>query len=147
MLGGLSTPVAGLRVRRPLTSSGPRVQATQFVSIVDDDESVRLATASLVRSLGWPTRLFASAEAFLQSAQIGETSFLISDVRMPGLSGIEMHDQMLKLGYAPPTVFITAFPAVAQRAKMQTEGVLAILEKPVDAAVMSHWLTLALGKP
>ncbi|ANB76340.1 response regulator receiver protein [Paraburkholderia phytofirmans OLGA172] len=125
----------------------PCVQATQIVSIVEDDESVRLATASLVRSLGWQTHLFASAEEFLQSPWLGETSFLISDVRMPGMSGIEMHDELLKLGYAPPTIFITAFPTAALQAKMQTDGVLAILAKPVDASAMAHWLSFALRTP
>jgi FixJ family two-component response regulator len=123
------------------------VDATQIVCIVDDDESVRMATASLVRSFGWQTRVFASAEAFLQSGDLGETSCLISDVRMPGMSGIEMHDQLLKLGYAPPTLFISAFPPVALHAKIQKHGVLAFLPKPVDAAAMAHWLNVALGLP
>lgn len=123
------------------------MHVTQIVSIVDDEESVRLATSNLVRSLGWQTSLFASADEFLQFPTIGEVSLLISDVRMPGISGIEMHDQLLKRGYAPPTIFITAFPAAAVQAKVQTNGVLAILSKPVDAAAMEYWLNLALGKP
>jgi FixJ family two-component response regulator len=126
---------------------GHRVHAIQIVSIVDDDESIRLATASLVRSLGWETRVFASAEEFLQSAQIGEASFLISDVRMPGMLGTDMHDELLRRGYAPPTIFVTAFPTAALQAKTQTNGVLAVLSKPVDAATMAHWLGVALGTP
>jgi FixJ family two-component response regulator len=66
---------------------------------------------------------------------------------MPGMSGIEMHDQLLKLGYAPPTLFISAFPPVALHAKIQKDGVMAFLPKPVDAAAMAHWLNLALGSP
>jgi FixJ family two-component response regulator len=128
-------------------NAGIRVHATQIVFIVEDDESVRLATASLVRSLGWQTELFASAEAFLQSGRIGDGAFLISDVRMPGMSGIEMHDQLIKLGYTPPTIFITAFPTAALQSKAHSDGVLAILTKPVDAAAMAHWLTLTLGQP
>ena len=123
------------------------MQATQIVSIVEDDEEVRLAIASLVRSLRLQTNLFSSAEEFLQSARLRDTSFLISDVRMPGMSGTEMHDQLLKLGYAPPTVFITAFPTVALQTKLQTKGVLAILPKPINGTAMSHWLKLALGTP
>jgi FixJ family two-component response regulator len=123
------------------------VHVTQIVSIVEDEESVRLAMSNLVRSLGWRTSLFASAEEFLQSPAIVEVSLLISDVRMPGISGIEMHDQLLKRGYAPPTIYITAFPAIAVQAKVQTNGVLAILGKPVDAVAMEYWLSLALGKP
>jgi FixJ family two-component response regulator len=123
------------------------VNSTTFVSIIDDDESVRLATASLVSSLGWQTRVFASAEEFLQFPQIGEASFLISDVRMPRMSGVEMHDELLNRGYAPPTIFLTAFPTAALQAKVHTNCVLAVLAKPVDATVMAHWLSLALGQP
>ncbi|MFM0206558.1 response regulator [Paraburkholderia sediminicola] len=123
------------------------MDAIQIVCIVDDDESVRMATASLVRSFGWQTRIFASAEEFLKSGDLGATSCLISDVRMPGMSGIEMHDQLLMLGYTPPTLFISAFPPVALRAKIQKDGVLAFLPKPVDAGTMAHWLNLALGSP
>ncbi|ANB76390.1 response regulator receiver protein [Paraburkholderia phytofirmans OLGA172] len=123
------------------------MNSTTFVSIVDDDESVRLATASLVSSLGWQTRVFASAEEFLRSPQIGEASFLISDVRMPRMSGVEMHDELLKRGHAPPTIFLTAFPTAALQAKVHTNGVLAVLAKPIGAAAMAHWLSLALGPP
>ncbi|HEY1610188.1 MAG TPA: response regulator [Paraburkholderia sp.] len=126
---------------------GPCVHATQLVCIVDDDESVRVATASLVRSLGWQTRLFASAEEFLQFPQIGEAFLLISDVRMSGMSGIEMRDQLVKLGYALPTVFITAFPTAALEAKVHEPGVLAVLTKPVDADAVAHWLDLVRGTP
>lgn len=141
---GSSSP----RVRRPFFGNrGRRVDATQIVCIVDDDESVRRATASLVRSLGWQTRVFASAEEFLQSSDLGGAACLISDVRMPGMSGIEMHDQLLKSGYAPPTLFISAFPPVALQAKIEEDGVLAFLPKPVDAAAMAHWLNRALGSP
>lgn len=121
--------------------------AAPLVSIVDDDESVRLATASLVRSLGWQERVFASAEEFLQSEYVGGTACLISDVRMPGMSGIAMHDRLLELGYAPPTIFITAFPSADLQAKIEADEALTLIEKPVDAAAMAHWLDHALSQP
>ncbi|WP_454742021.1 response regulator transcription factor [Cupriavidus necator] len=121
--------------------------SAQVVSIVDDDEAVRLATASLVRSLGRPTRLFASAEEFLQSGYIAETSCLISDVMMPGMSGVAMHDRILALGFAPPTIFITAFPTADLEAKALANGALAVLDKPVDADALAHWLSVALDQP
>lgn len=121
--------------------------SAQLVSIVDDDEAVRLATASLVRSLGRQTRLFASAEEFLQSGQIAETSFLISDVMMAGMSGVAMHDRILALGYSPPTIFITAFPTAELKAKALASGALAVLDKPVDADAIAHWLSVALDQP
>jgi FixJ family two-component response regulator len=124
-----------------------RLRSAQTISIVDDDEGTRLATASLVRSLGWRARVFASAEEFLRSDHIGETSCLISDIRMPGTSGIEMHDRLLALGYVLPTIFVTAFPTASLDATVRARGALAILEKPVDAVAIEQLLNLALGQP
>ncbi|SDC88585.1 Response regulator receiver domain-containing protein [Cupriavidus sp. YR651] len=121
--------------------------SAQIVSIVDDDEAVRLATESLVRSFGRQTRLFASAEEFLQSGYVAETSCLISDVMMPGMSGVAMHDRILELGFLPPTIFITAFPTAELMAKAKANGALAVLEKPVDPDAIAHWLSVALDLP
>jgi FixJ family two-component response regulator len=131
----------------PSSVSRPSIVSSQIISIVDDDEGARLATARLVRSLGWQARVFASAEEFLASPLISETSCLISDIRMPGLSGIEMHDRLLELGYAIPTIFTTAFPTAALEAKIQAKGAFPFLEKPVDAATVERLLNLALGRP
>ncbi|MGF6641297.1 response regulator transcription factor [Paraburkholderia sp. MM6662-R1] len=122
----------------------------RLVSIVDDDESARLAAESLVRSLGWPTRTFDSAEAYLQSmppAGADGTGCLISDMRMPGMSGIEMFEHLLALDAAPPTLLMTAFPTDALRARVAATGALALLEKPLDAAALEHHLTRVLGTP
>lgn len=118
--------------------------SNQVVSIVDDDESARLATEGLIRSFGRRTRLFASAEEFLQSGHVAETSCLISDVMMPGMSGVEMHDRIIALGYAPPTIFITAFPSDDLKAKALANGALAVLDKPVDPDAIAYWLNVAL---
>lgn len=123
------------------------MRTDQVVSIVDDDEEVRLATESLVRSYGWPTRMFASAEEFLQSGQIADTSCLISDVMMPGMSGVTMHDRIRALGFTPPTIFITAFPTADLKAKAMANGALAVLDKPVDANAIGYWLSVALPQP
>ena len=126
---------------------GPSPVSSQIISIVDDDEGARVATASLVRSLGWQARVFASAEQFLSSGLIGETSCLISDIRMPGLSGIELHDRLLALGYAIPIIFTTGFPTAALEARIQARGAPPFLEKPVDAITVERLLNLALGQP
>lgn len=120
---------------------------TQIVSIVDDDMSVRIATSDMVRSLGYPTLVFDSAEAFLASAHIDETACLLSDVRMLGMSGVEMHDRLLLLGRAPPTIFITAFPTPALQAKINAGTVLACFAKPVDLQSIADCLALVFGKP
>ncbi|MBN3759287.1 response regulator [Burkholderia sp. Ac-20365] len=117
---------------------------TQVVSIVDDDEAARLAAGSLVRSFGRHTRLFASAQEFLLSGELAATSCLISDVMMPGMSGVEMHDRIIELGYAPPTIFITAFPSADLKANALAKGALAVLEKPIDPDTISYWLSVAL---
>ncbi|MEM5384051.1 response regulator [Paraburkholderia phymatum] len=121
--------------------------SAQVVSIVDDDEAARLAMGSLVRSFGRHTHLYASAEEFLQSGHLASTSCLISDVMMSGMSGVELHDRILALGYAPPTIFITAFPSANLKAKALTNGVLAVLDKPVDPDAIAHWLSVALDVP
>ncbi|MGA7780172.1 MAG: response regulator [Paraburkholderia sp.] len=127
-------------------SSVTELSGGRIVSIVDDDESVRLGTASLVRSLGWRTRTFASAAEFLESEYIGETLCLISDIRMPGMSGFEMHDRLQEIGDAPPTIFTTAFPTDELRAKAVAKRVLALLEKPFEPTAIEHWLNLATDR-
>ncbi|WP_175153803.1 response regulator transcription factor [Paraburkholderia ultramafica] len=126
------------------------MSSARLVSIVDDDESARLAAANLVRSMGWQTCTFASAEAYLQSMQGadgGATGCLLSDVRMPVISGVEMFERLLALGIAPPTVFMTAFPTDALRAHVLARGALALLEKPLDVAALAQHLTRVLGTP
>jgi FixJ family two-component response regulator len=118
-----------------------------MVSIVDDDEAVRLATADLVGSLGWDARVFASAEEFLASAWVEQTTCLISDVLMPGMSGVDLHDRLVELGCAPPTILMTALPTAILHAKIQAKidanGLMAFLEKPIDAAILAQCLALA----
>lgn len=123
--------------------------STYVVSIVDDDESVRLATESVVRVLGWRTRTFVSAEEYLQWVQVGEgaTACLISDIRMPGMSGLEMHASLVALGVAPPTIFVTAFPTDSLRSQVAASGASALLEKPIDIAALAQHLMKALGSP
>ncbi|BCG02489.1 response regulator (plasmid) [Paraburkholderia sp. PGU19] len=100
-----------------------------------------------MRSFGRRTSLFASAEEFLLSGQLASTSCLISDVMMPRMSGVEMHERMIALGYAPPTIFVTAFPSANLKAKALANGALAVLEKPVDPDAIAHWLSVALDVP
>jgi FixJ family two-component response regulator len=118
---------------------------TQIVAVVDDDSDVRSAIAGLVLSLGFGVRQFSSGIEFLQSEGIADTACLITDVRMPELSGVELHDRILELGYPLPTIFITAFPTPNLNAKLNDAGVVAILEKPVDAHVIVGCIESAIG--
>ncbi|SOZ34606.1 Two component response regulator (fragment) [Cupriavidus neocaledonicus] len=88
--------------------------------------------------------MFASAEEYLASGYIAETSCLVSDVMMAGMSGLALHERIRALGYAPPTIFITAFPGPDLEARALANGALAVLEKPVDAGTIAHWLHIAL---
>jgi FixJ family two-component response regulator len=125
------------------------MHSVRTISIVDDDEASRYAIASLVRSLGWSATVFESAEHYLRSlsqqASAAESACLISDIKMPGMSGIEMHDRLSASGQAPPTIFVTAFATDSLREQIAARGALALLEKPVDAEALAHYLTLATG--
>jgi FixJ family two-component response regulator len=103
-----------------------------LISIVDDDDTVRAATETLVRSLGFEARTFASAESFLQSSSPLETRCLILDVQMPNMGGIELQDRLSKLGFEIPIIFITAYPDEAVRQRALQAGAVAFLLKPFE---------------
>ena len=101
-----------------------------MISIVDDDGSVREATMSLMKALGYNSEAFASAEEFLASARRYDTSFLIADVQMPGMSGLELHRQMASSDNPVPTVLITAHADDCTRESALKAGVVGFLAKP-----------------
>lgn len=103
-----------------------------LISIVDDDLSVREATASLVEAYGYATAAFASAEDFLRSGLLDDTSCLVSDVRMTGLSGIELQQHLHDARRPIPTIFMTAYPEEHMRAAALKGGALGFLTKPVS---------------
>ena len=114
------------------------------ISIVDDDESIRIGTTSLVRSLGFVAHAFPSARAFLHSEQLAETSCLISDIQMPEMSGIQLHDILRARGHNIPIIFITAFPDDKVRAQALVRGAVCFLSKPFDGETLSRCLDAAL---
>ena len=83
---------------------------SQIVSIVDDDASVRAAMQSLLRSLGFVAFVFESAEDFLRSPRVDDSSCLITDVQMQGMSGLDLQDRLIAQGSRIPNIFITAVP-------------------------------------
>jgi len=120
------------------------LQDTPVISIVDDDESVRLALRSLVRSLGYGSKVFASAEEFLESSHLNETSCLISDVQMPGMNGIELQCRLKRLDCNAPVIFITAFPDERNQALALERGAIGYLEKPFEGRTMAQLIQVAL---
>lgn len=107
-----------------------------IISIVDDDKSGRIALSSLVRSMGYAPFLFSCAEDFLASAERNNTECLITDVQMPGMSGLDLHCELLSAGQNIPTIFITAYPEESLRRRANAAGAICFLSKPVDGEVI-----------
>ena len=104
-----------------------------LVAVVDDDESIRDTTKDLLDSANFRTAAFASAEAFLKSPRFARVSTLIADMRMPGMSGLELHHHLVASGNPIPTILVTAYPDEAVRARALQAGVICYLAKPFVA--------------
>ncbi len=115
-----------------------------LIAIIDDDEAVRLATESLVRSLGLGATVFESAEAFLGSAEREETVCVITDVQMPGMSGIDLQARLRTEGDMLPLIFITAFPEDRIRTQARAAGAVGFLAKPFAGEDMIRCIDDAL---
>jgi len=116
------------------------------IVIIDDDESFRRATTSFVRSLGYGTASYDSAEAFLKSDHISDADCLITDVQMPGMTGIELQDRLIAQGHSLPVIFITAFPEMRARAQALAAGAVGFLAKPFDDHNLISCLNEALAR-
>lgn len=101
-----------------------------LVAIVDDDESIRVTTKDLLESAGLNAVAFASAEDFLNSGLLQSVSCTIADMRMPGMSGLSLHEHLLASGNSIPTILMTAYPDEPVRARALKAGVVAYLTKP-----------------
>jgi len=109
---------------------------TRAIAIVDDDEGVRSSLASLLRSLGYAVRSYASAAAFLDDAPAGDPDCLITDVQMPAMNGDQLQAELVASGRSFPIIFMTAFPNEAVRARVLAAGARAVLEKPAGSDVI-----------
>ena len=106
--------------------------------------SARAATNNLLRSHGYTVHTFASAEEFLRSAHLNDTSCVIADVQMPDMSGLELLTAMRSQGYRVPFIFITAFPDKAVRTRALKAGAICFLAKPFAGPTLIKWLNSAL---
>ncbi|SDR58977.1 Response regulator receiver domain-containing protein [Rhizobiales bacterium GAS113] len=118
---------------------------TSFIAIVDDDEMIGEATTELVEAFGLDARTFASAEAFLGSGCVPQTSCLIADMQMPGLSGLQLHCTLIKSGHRIPVIFITAFPDERVRKRALKAGATCYLNKPFDPMALLDCIRSAIG--
>lgn len=101
-----------------------------LISIVDDDESVRRTTTLLIESFGFRAAAFESAETFLNSGHLQDTSCLIVDVQMPGMNGLQLQDHLAAAGCGIPIIFITAYESKDSRQRAMQAGAAAFLGKP-----------------
>ena len=115
-----------------------------LVGIVDDDESVRDSISSLLRSAGYGTAAFESAEAFLNSDHTSEPDCLVLDVRMPGLSGLELQSKLYEKNSMIPIIFVTAHTGDQVRDKAIQQGATAFLDKPFNDEVLLGAIHLAI---
>jgi FixJ family two-component response regulator len=118
-----------------------------LVSIVDDDESVRESLPDLLRQFGFAVEAFSSAEAFLASDVVSETSCLLLDITMPGMSGPDLQQELTRRGQKIPIVFITAHGDSTVGPRLLARGAVACLFKPFSEAALLDAVGAALRRP
>jgi len=116
------------------------LQSPSRVSVIDDDESVRVASSSLLRSLGWEVSLYPSAESFLDADPLEGLACIITDLNMPGMSGLQLQQRLRELKAGVPIMFITAFASDAARRQALDGGAVCFLSKPVDGTAVADCL-------
>jgi FixJ family two-component response regulator len=116
----------------------------RLVAIVDDDDSVRSALQGLLKAVGLPAQAFASAEEFLNSGQQHQTGCLIADIRMPGMSGLELQAKLNSERCRIPTIFITAHGDAQMRMQALRAGAVEFLGKPFDDEALLESVRAAL---
>jgi FixJ family two-component response regulator len=116
-----------------------------IVAIVDDDRAVGDAIEVLMRSVGLIAKAFSSGEEFLRSPELSRTGCLIVDFNMPRMSGLDLHNNLSRLGNEIPTVLITAYPSDEIRARALQAGVICYLPKPFDESDLLNCIQAALN--
>ena len=117
-----------------------------LVAIVDDDKSIRNATQDLLRAAGFATATYEDAESFLARRNGAPVACLVADMRMPGMSGVELYQTLLASGRGIPTVIITAHPEEVAQARMRVAGLTCYLIKPFTPDELLECVHEALAK-
>jgi FixJ family two-component response regulator len=118
----------------------------ELVSVVDDDVSVRESLPDLLRSFGFAVAPFASAEAFLASGSFDRTRCLVLDIAMPGMTGPELQEELIRRRHDVPIVFITAHSGDRLVARVLERGAVACLYKPLSEAALMEAVNTAFGR-
>ena len=119
-------------------------EKTKLVAIVDDDDLMRSALHGLLKSVGLPAQTFASSEEFLKSGQQHQTACLIADIRMPGMSGLELQAKLNADRCRIPTIFITAHGDEKMRMQALRAGAVEFMAKPFDDEALLESVRVAL---
>jgi FixJ family two-component response regulator len=123
-----------------------RERKAKMVVVIEDDESYRAAVERLLRSAGLSVQSFGSAEGFLDSGRQHETGCLISDIRMPGMSGLELQSKLNSDHCPIPTIFITAHGDEKMRLQAMRGGAVLFLTKPFDDEILLEAVGVALKR-
>ena len=116
-----------------------------MIAIVDDDAFVRDSLRDLMESLGYDLAAFESAERFLEAACLAETSCVITDLQMPGLSGLDLQGRLVDNSHRIPIIFVTGFPDEKFRVRAMSAGAVGFLSKPLDESLLIGCLESALN--
>lgn len=119
-------------------------QGKKLIAIVDDDKSVQSALEDLIEAEGLSPKCFGSAEEFLESGLLRDVACLITDIRMPGMSGLDLQTRLKADGYKTPIIFITAHGDARVRIQAMREGAVEFLMKPFDDHVLLDRVRVAL---
>ena len=117
-----------------------------LIAIVDDDESVRQSTKALVRSRGLAAEAFSSGEEFLRSSDLSRTVCLVTDINMPGMSGLDLHRHVSALPKSIPTILVTGYPNDRVRSRALKAGVIGYLLKPFSEDDLLNSIRSALDQ-
>ena len=117
-----------------------------LVAIVDDDKSIRNATQNLLKAAGFSTATFEDAESFLASASFASASCMVADMRMPGMTGLELYQELIASGHGIPTVIITAHPEELTQARAREAGITCYLTKPFTPDELLECVSESLAK-
>jgi FixJ family two-component response regulator len=121
-----------------------REKKNKMVAVVEDDESYRVAVQRLLKSAGFPVQSFATADDFLRSGRQHETGCLITDIRMPGISGLDLQAKLNADHCLIPTIFITAHGDEDMRLQAMRGGAVKFMVKPFDCAILLESVRAAL---
>ena len=118
-----------------------------LIAVVDDDASIRDTTSDLLESAGYSAVAFSSPGDMLASGELPQFACLITDMRMPGMSGIELYERLRATGWGIPTILVSAYPDELDRERACRAGILSCLRKPFTPEALLECIATAVDSP